>query len=110
MNIVEETYIENDNSKDTSYQDEENFLTLMFGWMMKYDKSEMREAWLNGKKCGFEMGLYYNSNEGQMLQLSNNITNPKDKEFYDKFIALCNEYNIRITYHPQKGMTFEKLK
>jgi len=109
MNIVEKIYIENDNSKDTSYQDKENFLTLMFGGI-KFTQSEVRDAWLNGKRCGFEIGLHYNSNQGQMLQLSNNITNPKDKEFYDKFITLCNEYNIRISYHPEKGMIFEKLK
>ena len=110
MNLAEEIYINEDDRKDTSYQDKENVLTLMFGWLIKYSKSDMRDAFLNGKRCGFEMGIEYSSNQAQMIQLFENITNPRDKEFYDKFITLCKEYNIRISYHPGKGMMFERLR
>ena len=88
---------------DTSFQEKENFLSILFGGT-KYDKHEMRKTWNNGIKHGIEIGLNKASLEGQKIELNNSITNKKHKEFIEKFYKLADEYKCAIQYHPQKGM------
>ncbi len=108
MNPVEKNYIDEDNRKDTSFQEEVTFLSIISGGH-RYSTDDMREMWCRAKELGFELGLNYNSPHGQIMQLTNNITDPREKEFYDQFLALCQKYNVRISYHPLRGMCFEKL-
>lgn len=88
---------------DTSFQEKDNVLSLLFG-TNKYSKREMRETWDNGIKHGIEIGLRKASLEGQRIELSANTTNPKHKEFIEKLYALCAEFNCAVQYHPEVGM------
>ncbi len=101
-------FIHEENESDKSFLEKESGLQLILG--KSYSKMDMRETWLKGKRYGFEIGLNYSKPQARIEQLSNNIKNQKHKEFYDKFLKLCQEYNVRISYHPREGMMFEQLK
>ena len=88
---------------DTSFQEKDSTLNLLFG-NNKYSKQEMRETWDRGIKHGIEIGLRKASLEGQKIELNNNITNQNHKEFLKKFYQLANEYKCAIQYHPKYGM------
>lgn len=88
---------------DTSFQEKENSLSLLFG-TNKYSKQEMRETWNRGIKHGIEIGLRKASLEGQIIELSHNTTNEKHKEFLGKFYQLADEYKCAVQYHPEVGM------
>ena len=88
---------------DTSFQEKDNLLLLLFG-KNKYTKQQMRETWHSGIRHGIEIGLRKASLEGQRLELHNNTQNPKHKEFLDKFCALTDEYKCAVQYHPEIGM------
>jgi len=88
---------------DTSFQEKENVLTLLFG-THKYSKQEMKETWDRGIKYGIEIGLRKASLEGQRIELIHNTTNDKHKEFLEKFYQLAGEYKCAIQYHPEVGM------
>lgn len=88
---------------DTSFQEKESVLRLLFG-SKKYSKVEIREAWNNGIKHGIEIGLRKASLEGQRIELKANTKEGKNKEFLEKFYKLAKEYKCAIQYHPQKGM------
>jgi flagellar biosynthesis/type III secretory pathway protein FliH len=88
---------------DTSFQEKESGLSLLFG-THKYSKQEMRETWDRGIKHGIEIGLRKASLEGQRIELSHNTTNEKHKEFLEKFYQLADEYRCAIQYHPEVGM------
>ena len=88
---------------DTSFQDKESPLPLIFG-STKYNKLEMRETWDSGIKHGIEIGLNVASLEGQKIELNTNTPEGKNKEFLEKFYKLASEYKCAIQYHPQKGM------
>ena len=68
---------------DTSFQEKESGLSLLFG-TNKYSKQEMRETWNRGIKHGIEIGLRKASLEGQKIELNKNTTNEKHKEFLEK--------------------------
>ena len=59
---------------DTSFQEKESGLSILFG-TDKYSKVEMRETWVRGIKHGIEIGLRKASIEGQMIELNHNTTN-----------------------------------
>ena len=88
---------------DTSFQEKENGLSFLFG-ANKYSKQEMRETWDRGIKHGIEIGLRKASLEGQQIELNNNTTNKKHKEFLEKLYQLSAEYKCAIQYHPEVGM------
>ena len=88
---------------DTSFQEKESGLSLLFG-TNKYSKQEMRETWDRGIKHGIEIGLRKASLEGQRIELNDNTTNETHKEFLRKFYQLANEYKCAIQYHPEIGM------
>lgn len=88
---------------DTSFQEKESRLSLLFG-THKYSKFEMRETWDRGIKHGIEIGLRKASLEGQMIELNNNTPEGKYKEFLEKFYQLAAEYKCAIQYHPEVGM------
>jgi len=88
---------------DTSFQEKESGLSLLFG-TNKYSKVEMRETWNRGIKHGIEIGLRRASLEGQMIELNHNTPEGKHKEFLEKFYQLADEYKCAIRYHPEVGM------
>jgi hypothetical protein len=88
---------------DTSFQEKESGLNLLFG-TNKYSKVEMRETWNRGIKHGIEIGLRRASLEGQMIELNHNTPEGKHKEFLEKFYQLADEYKCAIQYHPEVGM------
>ena len=88
---------------DTSFQEKESVLTLLFG-PNKYSKVEMRETWNRGIKLGIEIGLRRASLAGQRIELNHNTHERKHKEFLEKFYQLADEYNCAIQYHPEVGM------
>jgi len=88
---------------DTSFQEKESGLSLLFG-THKYSKQEMRATWDRGIKCGIEIGLRKASLEGQRIELNHNTKNEKHKEFLEKFYKLADEYKCAVQYHPEVGM------
>lgn len=88
---------------DTSFQDKETTLEVLFG-TNRYSKGEMRETWHRGIKHGIEIGLRKASLEGQRIELNQNTTNEKHKEFLEKFYRLAAEYKCAVQYHPEIGM------
>ena len=64
----------------------------------------MRETWDRGIKYGIEIGLRKSSLEGQRIELNQNTTDGKHKEFLEKFYQLSDEYKCAIQYHPEIGM------
>jgi len=88
---------------DTSFQEKESGLSLIFG-TNKYSKQEMKKTWDIGIKHGIEIGLRKASLEGQRVELSVNTTDQKHKEFLEKFYQLADEYKCAIQYHPKVGM------
>jgi Tat protein secretion system quality control protein TatD with DNase activity len=110
MNPVENKFIEDFKRSDKSFSEKSTFLELFihpFG--RKYTNSELKEIFHSGINVGFQQGLYYNKPEYQRLQMNNNCKDENQKEFYEKFLKLCQEHNIRIIYHPLEGMMFEDL-
>ena len=101
-----ELLLEKYKKEDKSFQEKETQLQRLFRpFGESYTKYEMRNTWFSGIKHGIEIGLFESSLEGQKIQLYDNITDPKQKEFLDKFYALASEYNCSIQYHPIDGMT-----
>jgi hypothetical protein len=88
---------------DTSFQEKESGLSLIFG-TNKYSKQDMRQTWDSGIKHGIEIGLRKASLEGQMIELNNNTPEGKHKEFLEKFYQLSDEYKCFVQYHPEVGM------
>ena len=88
---------------DTSFQEKDSTLNLLFG-NNKYSKQEMRETWDRGIKHGIEIGLRKASLDGQRIELNNNTTNERHKEFLEKFYQLAAEYKCAVQYHPEVGM------
>ena len=103
MNLRVEHIFKEEMKGDTSFQEKDSTLNLLFG-NNKYSKQEMRETWDRGIKHGIEIGLRKASLEGQKIELNNNITNQNHKEFLEKFYQLANEYKCAIQYHPKYGM------
>jgi hypothetical protein len=88
---------------DTSFQEKESGLSLLFG-THKYSKQEIRKTWDKGIKQGIEIGLRKASLEGQRIELNANTLEGKHKEFLEKFYQLADEYKCAVQYHPQVGM------
>jgi len=101
MNAYIERLMMKERETDTSFTGSSGFLGL---FSTKYTQAEVREIWFRGKRSGIEIGLQKASLEGQRLEAYHNITDPKHKEFLDKFYALAAEYECGIQYHPELGM------
>lgn len=95
-------------SGDTSFTEKNDFLTSLMG-RAKYSQPEVRKIWQQGIKVGIETGLNAASTEGQMIELQENIQTEAQKEFFNKFNALCSEFNVGIRYHPLVGLQFFQL-
>jgi len=97
-------YIFNKEMKgDKSFQEKPSGLATLFGYGTTYKQTEVRDIWHRGVKVGIEIGLNYASPQGQIIQLNEN-TDPKHREFLEKFYKLAEEYKCAIEYHPEKGM------
>lgn len=101
--------LEEDNKTDTSFTDNSPSSILEFIFGIKAKQKELRDIWLSGKSHGFEMGIQAACPEVQRLQLMGD-SNKEHKEFYDKFVKLCQEYDISIMYHPLEGMIFTETR
>ena len=88
---------------DKSFQEKEHPLSLLFG-RKRYTQENMRQTWEQGIKHGIEIWLRKASLEGQRIELYNNTTSEKHKEFLEKFYQLADEYKCAIHYHPKVGM------
>lgn len=88
---------------DTSFQNETNFLDFLFS-RKKYTDEDMRKTWDRGTRRGIEIGLSRASVEGQRVELHNNTTSERHKEFLRKFYELADKYNCAIQFHPIYGM------
>lgn len=82
----------------------------LFGYTPKFSQSEVREIWFGGMTVGARAGLNVGSLHGQRIDISNSCTNPRQKEFIEKFYKLAEEYNCAIEYHPLHGMCVVQLK
>jgi hypothetical protein len=90
---------------DKSFQEKEfGLLRLLFG-TTKYSQKEVKDIWHQGIKHGIEIGLRKASLEGQKIELNQNTSDEKHKEFLEKFRKLADEYNCQVQYHPKYGMT-----
>ncbi len=84
---------------DTSFTDK-GFL----GITPKYSQSQVREYWFEAMALGMRKGLEMASLEGQRIELTTHLRNPRHKEFLEQFYKLAEEYNCAIQYHPLYGM------
>lgn len=105
MNAEDNNYIEGFLKEDTSH----SYTNVIHELFVSYSRTDMRKSFQTGVRVGFEQGIYKSKPENRILQLENICKNNNDKEFYDKFMKLCQEYNIRIEYHPEEGMIFTNL-
>lgn len=103
MNLRIEHIFYEEMQGDTSFQEAETGLSLLFG-SSKYSKHDMRKTWNNGIKHGIEIGLRKASLEGQRIELNRNTINEKHKEFLERFYQLADEYRCAVQYHPKFGM------
>jgi hypothetical protein len=76
----------------------------------KYSRQDLRQAYEGGFHIGYEQGVYDQSRERRnpLSHLESGMTKEQE-EFYNKFLDLCNQYNIRIEY-TNNGMNFYPLK
>lgn len=88
---------------DKSFQEKEHLLSSLFG-RGKYTKEDMKQTWQRGIKHGIEIGLRKASLDGQRIELNNNTTDERHKEFLEKFYQLAAEYKCAVQYHPKVGM------
>lgn len=109
MDLRIETIFREEMEGDTSFQEKESVLILLFGGT-KYTNADMRKTWHSGIKYGIEIGLHKASLEGQRIELHNNTINPEHKEFLEKFYKLAEEYGCAIQYHPEHGMIVEDVR
>jgi len=103
MNLRIEQIFKEEMSGDTSFQEKDTGLEILFG-RNKYSKIDMRETWDKGIKLGIEIGLSRNNLNGQIIELNKNTNNKRHKEFLNKFFKLSEEYKCAIQYHPIYGM------
>ena len=103
MNLRIERIFREEMKRDTSFQEKESGISLLFG-AHKYSKQEIRETWERGIKHGIEIGLRKASLDGQRIELNNNTTNEKHNEFIEKLYQLTSEYKCAVQYHPEFGM------
>lgn len=81
----------------------------LFG-MDKYSISEMRQTYETGFTIGYDRGVIDASRERRNpLSHFTEEMSDREKEFYNKFLDLCNEYDMRIEYHSERGMRFYPL-
>ena len=105
MNQHQTNYIEDILRNDTSFREKARGLGRLFP--TKYSDDDMRKTWELGVKNGFYKGIQFSHPESQIEELFTNATTKEHKEFYSKFLDLCGEYRVMITYHPDTGMVFQ---
>ena len=86
-------------SGDTSFQEKVSIF-----WDKKFSRAEMRETWNTGIKHGIEIGLRRASLQGQQIEVSENTTNERHREFLMKLYQLSEEYKCALQYHPRVGI------
>lgn len=91
---------------DKSFTEKNGFL----GLPIKYSQVECREFWFQAIEIGIREGLRIGSIEGQRIDLYNNCTEQRQKDFLEKFYKLAEEYNCAVVYHPVEGMVIKDLK
>lgn len=74
------------------------------GFEPTYKQREVREIFFDAIAHGMKIGLKIASVEQQLADTSETCTNPRYREFYDKFLELAHQYNCAIVFHPQQGM------
>lgn len=84
---------------DNSFKEEETIFNRH-----KYTQKEVRKIWFEGIRHGIEQGLFISSLEGQKIEITRNICDKRQEEFYNKFLELANTYKCQIQYHPIEGM------
>lgn len=108
MKTKQELFINDFLNHDKSYK--ERFSPIQFLFTNKHKKDKLRrEGYEVGFHIGFEQSINFNDANRQLIQLHKGINNKNQQEFYDKFLEICELYNIRITYHPKYGMIWEQL-
>lgn len=103
MNLRVETIFSEVMRGDNSFKERDGLLTLLFGGR-HYTKKDMRDTWDMGIKLGIEIGLNNASLEGQAIELTKNIEDPRHREFVEKVHELAEEYKCAIQYHSKHGM------
>ncbi len=93
---------------DKSFQEKENIFTLLFGGI-SYKQHEVRNAYENAIKRGFELATDYWDENSRTEQLKDNSGNHNHDLFFRRFYRLCTEHNVRIQYRSDIGMCFEQL-
>ena len=102
-NRVENIFFE-EMFEDTSFNDNRPSSIKEFLFGVNYSNKDMKETWNMGIKHGIEIGLRRASLEGQRIELNQNTTGGKNKEFLEKFYKLAEKYKCAIQYHPTIGM------
>ena len=92
----------------TPFNESESGLGLLFP--KKYSKFEVRDIWRGAVRYGIELGVFHVSLEGQVIDIYNNVQNPRHKEFADKFFMLVKEYQCGFQHHPLQGLVVVDLK
>lgn len=100
----DEFYIKDFLRTDTSFRN-----SGFAGFFSRYKQSDLRDAHEIAVRIGFDLGIERGSPDRRIIELGTKVRHEKDKEFYTKFIKLCTDYNVRIKFHPMKGMVFEDL-
>ena len=88
----------------------------------KFKLKDLSDAWDQGADVGFEQGVHFCSPVRQQQELKESscgcgtngqcslfVNDKPNEEFYDKFYSLCEEYNMKIEYHPNYGLRFTEL-
>ena len=82
----------------------------LFGITPKYTQHEVREIWFDAMSLGMIEGLRMGTIQGQRIDLFNNCTEQRQKDFLEKLYKLSEEYNCAVVYHPEEGMCIKDLK
>jgi len=101
--------IESDLKKDSAFKEK---IDPVLDAIVFWERSEIlrnkdrREGYESGYKIGFEKGLHWKLPGEQLKRFSNYVLEngiESEKEFYSKFLQLCKEYGVGITYNPEIG-------
>ena len=87
---------------DTSFTEKSDWFNLIFS--SKYSEEDARNIWLKGIEYGIGIGLHKGRLDGQIVELTNNVTDERHTEFLKKFYRLADEYKCAIQHHPEVGM------
>jgi hypothetical protein len=100
-------FIEDHLREDNSFRKRLSGFSLLFGGGKS--QQEERKIWKKrGRvKNGFFLGQQY-ANKSYNFSSLIDLNQGLEKEFRDKMIKLCQDYNMEITWHPTEGMIIKK--